>query len=139
MNEKKLFNCISSLVKDNMYVSYQRLTGSILKEIVGKGLLGVWKQAGGVEASTVKHQSSQVLFCCKLQGKDGGGAGSTLEVRCLLYMHTCTFSHKTDNAWEALKQPLQSSIRGTKTSSSRPTWLPTQIVFYLQGNLEKIL
>ena len=44
LNEKKLFNCISSLVKDNMYVSYQRLTGSILKEIVGKGL-GVWKQA----------------------------------------------------------------------------------------------
>ena len=110
-----------------MYVSYQRVC---FERNSRKG-------AGGVEASTVKHQSSQVLFCCKLQGKDGGGAGSTLEVRCLLYMHTCTFSHKTDNAWEALKQPLQSSIRGTKTSSSRPTWLPTQIVFYLQGNLER--
>ena len=127
-NEKKLFNCNSPLARDKMYVSYQRVC---FERNSRKG-------AGGVEASTVKHQSSQVLFCCKLQGKDGGEAGSTLEVRCLLYMHTCTFSHKTDNAWEALKQPLQSSIRGTKTSSSRPSWLPTQIVFYLQGNLERL-
>ena len=89
--KKNIFNCGSLLAKDKMY--HQRLTGSEIR---------VWG-CGSKHCEAPK----QVLFCCKLQGKDGGGAGSTLEVRCLLYMHTCTFSHKTDNAWRLWNNPCK--------------------------------